>query len=185
MKKISFKTRGESGQLTTVPVIIPPEIQSLELLKVKDEHLLKEIRLMVTRHSTAWSEKLGTITHIVLRIELITNARPVQQMLYRQGPQCRKVQEEEVERILVSVVIQPSKSEWASPVIMVPKPDESLRFCVDHLRLNELRDKDYYPILRMDECVESLGEAIIIITSDANNGFRKVPLAEAGNWIVD
>lgn len=82
------------------------KIQSLELLKVEDKQLLKEIRLMLERHSTAWYGRLGEITHTVQRIEMIPNARPVRRIAYLQLKQDCKVEKEEVDRMMEAVLIR-------------------------------------------------------------------------------
>ena len=137
----------------------------------------ERIRKMLAKHAHMWSGHLGEITTAVHRIELIPGATPVRQMPYRQGPKGRQYEKEEVDRMLREGVIQPSVSEWSSPVILLPKPDGSLRFCVDYRRLNTLTHRDRYPIPRMDECVDSLGDAQVFTTLDANSGFWQVPVA--------
>ena len=69
--------------------------------------------------------------------------------------------------MLKSGVIAPSNAEWASPVVFVPKPDGSLRFCVDYRKLNSITVRDSYPMPRMDECIDSLGSATVFSTLTA------------------
>ena len=76
-------------------------------------------------------------------------------------------------------VIEPSKSAWASPVVLAPKKDGTLRFCVDYRKLNAVTIRDSYPIPRMDECIDSLGEATIFTTLDCNSCYWQIPVAEA------
>lgn len=52
-------------------------------------------------------------------------------------------------------VVQPSSSPWASPVVLVPKKDVSLRFCVDYRRLNAVTRKDVYPLPRVDDILDA------------------------------
>ena len=74
-------------------------------------------------------------------------------------------------------VIEPSNSEWASPVVLVPKKDGQLRFCVDYRRLNAVTVRDSYPIPRMDEYIDSLGESTVFTTLDCNSGYWQIPVA--------
>jgi hypothetical protein len=74
-------------------------------------------------------------------------------------------------------VIEPAASEWASPVVLVPKPDGSMRFCVDYRKLNAITIRDTYPLPRMDECIDSLGDANVFTTLDCNSGYWQIPVA--------
>ena len=134
---------------------------------------------MLSKHRAMWDGHLGTFTATSHRIELIPEARPVHCQPYRAGPQARQAETTEVDKMLKAGVIEPATSEWASPVVLVPKPDGSLRFCVDYRRLNAITVRDTYPLPRMDECIDSLGDAVVFSTLDCNSGYWKIPLHEA------
>ena len=73
-------------------------------------------------------------------------------------------------------VIRDATSEWASPVVLIPKPDGSMRFCVEYRRLNSLTVKDSYPLPRMEDCLDSLGEAQYFTVLDCNSGYWQIPV---------
>jgi hypothetical protein len=81
--------------------------------------------------------------------------------------------------MLVQDVIEPATCEWASPIVLVPKPDGSLRFCVYYRRLNAITVPDTYPIPRVDECIDSLGEAVDFTTLDCKSGYWQIPVDPA------
>ena len=62
--------------------------------------------------------------------------------------QLRKMQDEGV--------IQPSKSPWATPVVLVRKRDGSLRFCVDYRALNTVTKPEVFPLPRIDDLLNKL-----------------------------
>ena len=81
--------------------------------------------------------------------------------------------------MLTAGVVEPVTTEWASPVVLVPKTYGTLRFCVDYGKLNALTVKDSYPLPRIDECLDTPGDAAIFSTLDCNSGYWQIPVAEA------
>ena len=60
-----------------------------------------------------------------------TEARPIRQAPYRIPQAYREEVLKELKEMEESGVIEPSHSEWASPIVVVKKRDGSLRICVD------------------------------------------------------
>ena len=73
-------------------------------------------------------------------------------------------------------VVQASRSPWASPVVLVPKKDGSLRFCVDFRRLNTITRKDVYPLPRVDDIFDTLNGACYFTSLDLASGYWQVEL---------
>ena len=72
-------------------------------------------------------------------------------------------------------IIEPSNSEWNVPVVLVPKPDGTIRVCIDFREVNKISRFDSYPIPRVDEMIEQLGCSGYISTLDLCKGYRQVP----------
>ncbi|CAM4663832.1 unnamed protein product [Caretta caretta] len=72
--------------------------------------------------------------------------------------------EREVSDMLALGVIHPSSSPWASPVVLVPKKDGSIRFCVNYRKLNAITVSDAYPMPRPDELLDKPGGARYLTT---------------------
>lgn len=75
-------------------------------------------------------------------------------------------------------VIEESNSEWSSPIVLIPKPDGSLRFCNDFRKLNTVSKFDAYPMPRVDELIERLGTARYLTTLDLTKGYWQIPLTD-------
>lgn len=71
--------------------------------------------------------------------------------MYRVAPRAHEAIENQVEAMLQNDVIQPSKTPWASPVLLYEKKDGSLRFCVQYRKHNQATKKDVCPLLRIDD----------------------------------
>lgn len=77
-------------------------------------------------------------------------------------------------------VIEPAQTVRASRVLFAPKKDGNLSSYVDYRRLNAASGLDSYPLPRINEDVESLGEEKVFSTLDGNSCYRqiKVDLSE-------
>lgn len=93
-------------------------------------------------------------------------------------PEARRViAKNEVREILRMGVIEPSTSEWSSPIVLVPKPDGSMRLCNNFRSVNAISTFDAYPMPRVDELLERLGKAKFITSLDLTKGYWQVPVA--------
>jgi len=60
-----------------------------------------------------------------------SGTRPRRAQPYRESLASRDVIAAEVKRQRDLGVIEPSSAEWAFPVVLLPNPDGTMRFCVD------------------------------------------------------
>ncbi len=103
---------------------------------------------------------------------------PIKQQPYRTPVARRQKVSEMIDAMEKQGVIQPTVCPWASPVVLVPKKDGSLRFCVDYRRLNSVTRKDVYPLPQIDDILDALGEAKYFSTLDLIAGHWQVELDE-------
>ena len=80
-------------------------------------------------------------------------------------------------------VIKPSQSSWASPCVLVPKPDGSIRYCTDYRKVNVLSKTASFPIPRMEDCIDWIGNAKNITKYDLLKEYWCVPLTERAKEI--
>jgi Reverse transcriptase (RNA-dependent DNA polymerase) len=135
-----------------------------------------EVLRMLEPHHRMWDGRLGTVAATTHRIEVIPGWNPVHAQPYRARSHARVAEKTEIDRMLAQQVIEPATCEWASPIRLVPKPDETLRVCVDYWILNIITVPDTYPLPRMDECIDSLGDAVVFTNLDCNSGYWKIPV---------
>ena len=78
-------------------------------------------------------------------------------------------------------IIERSYSDWAAPIVIVPKQQDGIttgiRICVDMRRLNSVSNFDAYPLPRIEDLIEQLGEAKFISKLDLTKGYWQIPLS--------
>ena len=81
-------------------------------------------------------------------------------------------------------ILEESHSAWSSPIVLVPKPDGTVRFCNDFQNLNAVSEFDAYPMPRVDELKQHLGHARFISTLDLTKGYCATESTPAGTYCV-
>ena len=75
---------------------------------------------------------------------------------------------EEVQKLLKGMlhddIIQPTKPLLASPNVLVRKKDGSIRMCIDYRKINAVTRKDAYPLLLIDDTLDTLSGSKWFIT---------------------
>ncbi len=106
------------------------------------------------------------------KINLIPGANPVKQRSYRLAKFKSDILKEELTKLIDKKLIEPSYSEWSSPVVLVPKKNGKWRMCVDYRKVNDLTVKDSYSLPYIDEIFDSLDGAKIFTTMDLYSGYH-------------
>ena len=119
---------------------------------------------------------LGTTS--VVEHEIIVDSRPIKQRYYPVSPYRQKIIDEQLNEMLENGVVEPSTSSWASPVLLVPKKDGSMRFCVDFRKLNAVTKKDAYPLPYISSILDKLGNAKYLSSLDIKSAFWQVMVSE-------
>ncbi|CAM5072193.1 unnamed protein product [Eretmochelys imbricata] len=138
----------------------------------------QQIKELCTSYAPTFSATPGLTEQAYHSIDT-SNAHPIRAQPYWVSPQAKTAIEREIQDMLQMGIIRPSRSAWASPVVLVPKPDGEIRFCVDYRKLNAVTHPDNYPMPRTDELLEKLGWAQFISTLDLTEGYWQVPLDES------
>ncbi|KAL0453905.1 UNVERIFIED_CONTAM: Pro-Pol polyprotein [Sesamum latifolium] len=143
----------------------------------------KEITLCLQRNADifAWTPQdlegidPQVITH---HLNIDPNCKPVKQKKRHFGPEKDKIIQAEVNKLMTAGHIEEIQfSEWLSNVVLVPKPGGKWRMCIDFRDLNKACPKDFYPLSRIDQLVDSTSGCELLSMMDASQGYHQIRLA--------
>ena len=128
---------------------------------------INALKRVLKRCSRVWrrpDERLGANVPFQYHLETTTE-RPINQGPRRLHPTRMIQAQAEVDRMRELDVIEPSRSPWASPIVLIEKKDGGIRFCVDYRKLNEVTTSDAYPLPRCDDLLGSLAGCRVLHVS--------------------
>jgi hypothetical protein len=112
-------------------------------------------------------------------ITLTPGSVPPNRPAFRLSLPERQELEAQITQMLEKGWIQPSSSPYGAPVLFVPKPDGSLRMCIDYRALNNLTVKNKYPLPRIEDLMDNLAGAKYFSSLDLTSGYHQLRLTSS------
>ena len=166
------------------------KLKNSDILKDLDQKLSHlssgkklELKQLIIEYEHLFPDIPSKTDKIYHDVELIDASKPVKQHSYRMNPVKQQILREEVQYLLDNDFIEPSQSEWSSPCILVPKPDGTFRMCTDYRKVNSVTKTDTFPIPRIDDCIDNIGQAKYAMKFILLKGFWQIPLTNRAKEI--
>ena len=138
----------------------------------------KDIKNLVDEFSDRLSPLPG-LTDLEQHGVELTSTAPIRSKCYHTPYATRKIIDEELEKMIKLDVIEPSKSEYAAPVVLVKKEDETFRFCCDYRKLNGITRFHAEPVPDQHHLFMKLQGAKYLSRVDLTKAFWQIPIPEA------
>ena len=155
----------------------PVYVQAVTCQKTEGlfSHLWKEFPSLC---DASVAKLTNTPKHSIMHdIELKPGTQPTHAKVRRLFGIKLQAAKEEIEGMLKLGIIRRSKSEWASPLHIVPKGKDSFRPCGDFRKLNYGTVPDRYPIPHIQDCTRDLQGANYFSKIDLVRAFHQIPLS--------
>ena len=165
---ISWKDLNNSDILKSLP-------QYVEHLPTKQG---KELSNLLQTYSSICSDEPGSCTLVQHDVLLEPNTQPIRQSYYRVSYHLLPALKAEVDYLLEHNLAKPSTSPWASPCILVKKPNNKFRMCTDYRKLNQVTIKDAYPLPRITDIIDSVSNAKFLSQMDLMKGYYQIRLTD-------
>src|SRR5678816_1966852 len=121
---------------------------------------------------------LPQVTHNVVH-HIETNGRPPFSHARRLAPDKLQAAKQEFDSLLKQGIIRPSKSEYASPLHLVLKPNGDYRPTGDYRCLNAITRPDRYPVPHIQDFTANLSGCTIFSKINLVKAFYQIPVRAA------
>ncbi|MEL6804333.1 MAG: reverse transcriptase family protein, partial [Bacteroidota bacterium] len=108
-----------------------------------------------------------------------TECNPIQSRARKLSPEKLEIAKQEFEKLCSLGICHRGKSEWASPLMVAPKPGGGWRVCGDYRRLNNATIDDKYPVKAISDFNANLAGKTIFSKIDLLKGYHQIPVNPA------
>ena len=138
------------------------------------------LKSLLREHEEVFKDELGTVRSLLATLHVRPDARP-KFFKPRTVPFAIKgAIEQELDRLEATGVIQKvTHSEWAAPIVPVPKKDGKFRICGDYkVTINQALDVDQYPLPKPEDLFATLAGGKTFSKLDLSQAYQQLMLDE-------
>jgi hypothetical protein len=124
-------------------------------------------------------QDIAGVTHA---IDLEERARPPYRLIYALSERELRILRDYLAEKKAIDWIRYSKLPARALILFVPKPDGSLRLCIDYRTLNKITVKNRHPLPLISETIDRMQEVKIYIKLDFRNTYHRIRIKSKNKW---
>ncbi|XP_060580696.1 uncharacterized protein LOC132737428 [Ruditapes philippinarum] len=136
-----------------------------------------QIATLLKKFSDVLTDIPGNTSLVQHDIKL-TTSEPVRTKGYPIPFHSQQIVKEEVDKMLELGVIEPSNAPFSSPIVLIRKKDNTIRFCIDFRQINKCTVFDAEPMPNMEQIFSKLSKYRYFSKIDLSKGYWQVPLSD-------
>lgn len=172
-EEIDFPTRN----VPTLPLKQKETFKDVKIAAELDQEQREQVETELRRRSRILTD-VPLVTDLATFRFTLLQAEPVRCKSYPMPFAHREVISKEVDDMLRIGVIEPACSPYNAPIVLVKKPDGSIRFCTDYRRLNRVTEFDAEPMPDTDYLFSRISKAKYFSKVDLAKGYWQIPVAK-------
>ena len=132
-------------------------------------------------------EGLGKLKDFELKLHIDRDIQPVAQSARKMPFKMREQVKNKLNDLLDQGIIEKVEgpTEWLSPLVVVPKPNNDIRICVDMREANTAVLRERFPLPNIDQTLEEMNGAKIFSKLDLAQGFHQISLEPSSRDITN
>ena len=136
------------------------------------------VDVLLKKYKEVFAEGLGTMRHYQAKLKVRPGTTPV---FHRPRPipfAVKDAVDRELDRLQQAGIVEKvTLSDWAAPIVVVPKGDGQIRLCGDYkVTVNKSLEVDQYPLPRPDELFAALSGGVKFSKIDLTHAYQQMIL---------
>lgn len=174
---------SENEDIPFVPLAKTQNYNDVEICQEVTPEQVESLSGLVATFKDIFSNQPGRTDLEVCHLELTTQA-PIQVKQYPIPFAVQKAVDKEIDDMLQQGIIEKSVSQYSSPIVVVKKPDNTIRLCVDFRQVNKILRDDCEPIPRIDTMFGNVTKKRYFSKIDFAKGYWQIPMSEESKPIT-
>ena len=190
--QLPVRYQGQSVKLTAVIVkgnnpallgrdwLTKLKLDWSRIFTVKSESVPGSVTEVLDKYSSLFSEGYGTVKDFKAQIHLKENVQPKFCKARTVPFALKEAVDKELDRLEAEgVIYKVDCSEWATPVVVVPKADKSVRLCGDYkVTVNPCIEVPQHPLPAAEEIFATLTGGTVFTKLDLAHAYQQLELDE-------
>ena len=146
----------------------------------------EELDSLINSYPSVFTDGLGTMSRFTASLDIKPGITP-KFFRPRSVPfAIRDAVDQELQRLEAeNIIFKVNHSQWAAPIVAVPKKDGKLRICGDYkVTINPVMNIDQHPLPKPDDLFATLAGGKIFSKIDLTHAYQQMPLDEDSQKLV-